>query len=538
MDFDEISPDRQDKPKLNGAFLEIPGSLLTRLTSEAFSRLAFTFTREHLENLAAVVTAESSSYNDKLTASLLLRNAVIASEGILPLCQDTGTAQIFGWKDEGIITDGDEIQALTSGIENTYTTKNLRYSTVIPDSLFEEHDPGNNLPGQILITASQNRNESGPVFRFLFCAKGGGSSNKTALFQETKGILNEKSFTGFLEKNIAGLGTSACPPYTIAVVIGGISPEQNLLALKLATAGWFSERRPGYDYRVMGTEPLRFPDWEKKVVEIAAKTGFGAQFGGQAMALSAQVLRLPRHGASCPVSIGVSCSAHRNICGYIDKTGAWIEKTEPNPLSVPGLAEAAAFSQQQNTGPVHIEVENDIQKTRKNLSAIKPGTPVILSGKILVARDAAHARWRNLLEQGQPLPGYTAKYPIIYAGPAETPEHHIIGSFGPTTAGRMDAYAEELMERGAALITLAKGNRSETWRRTCEKYGAVYLGVIGGAAALIADSYITGNELIDYPDLGMEAVRLITVKELPAFVLINGSGQDFYEELVQAAKKT
>lgn len=524
MDFDRLSSDIGS---------EITADQLSLLAEKAFERISFTFSPDHLERLAAIVHDDGNSDNDRLVASQLLENAVIASRGVYPLCQDTGTAQVFAWKDSAIHTDSDDTEALSMGIEKAYKTRNLRFSTTVADSLFEEHDPANNMPAQIQITATRSTAANASAYRLLFCAKGGGSSNKTAFIQGTKALLNEKSFSDFLRKQIPALGTAACPPYTIAVVVGGLSPEQNLLTLKLATTGYFDGDLPGWDYRVMGTVPLRIRDWEAVVLKIAAETGLGAQFGGRALASGACVLRLPRHGASCPVSIGVSCAAHRNLHGFIDRTGIYLERTESDPLSIPSVVTAIAFSRTAVTAPLPVDLDAGIPAIRASLAALTPGTPLLLTGRILVARDAAHARWKQELEKGKALPGYTVQYPIIYAGPAQTPADCVTGSFGPTTAGRMDDYADELMSRGAALITMAKGNRSEKWRKACAAWGGTYLGIIGGAAALIAERYITESTVLDYPDLGMEAVRLVSVRDLPAFVLINDQGRDFYASLTE-----
>lgn len=517
MNFRQIDTDAS-----SGTF-----SKLETLSKTAFETLSFTFTRRHLEHLASIVHDSTNSPNDRLVASFLLKNAVTAAHGILPLCQDTGTAQIFAWKDEGVLTGCDDTAALASGARKAWKDRNLRYSTTVPASLFDESDPLDNSPAQICI---QHSFPSGgnTAYRFLFCAKGGGSSNKTSFLQGTKALLNEQAFTAYLEKEIGGLGTAACPPYSIAVVVGGTSPEQNLTALKLATAGYFDQTLNGWDYRIFGAAPLRIPEWEERVISIAEKTGLGAQFGGRALAVSATVLRLPRHGASCPVSIGVSCSAHRNLHGYIDSTGVWLEETETNPLAVPGVSEAVSLSSDGTVETIRIDLAEGLEAVQKTLDGIKPGTPVRLSGRVLVARDAAHARWRAMLARNEPLPAYVPQYPILYAGPAKTPEGLATGSFGPTTAGRMDEYAEDLMSRGAAWLTIAKGNRSLQWRDACKKWKATYLGTIGGAAAIIAEKHVLDSTVLDYPELGMEAVRLVTLADLPCFVLINNRGEDFY----------
>jgi len=538
MDFDRIAASGDDMPVLEGSRLKVPRRALTLLVATAFDRLSFTFTREHLEQLARVARTETNSRQDRMVSAMLLENAVIASKNIYPLCQDTGIANVIAWKDPAIETEGSDTAALSAGIEDTYRNRNLRFSTTIPSSLFEERDPGNNMPAQILIQAADPPVDAGKAesaYRFLFCAKGGGSSNKTTLIQGTKALLNEVSFRAFLEKQIPLLGTAACPPYSIAVVVGGLSPEQNLLALKLATAGYFDRELPGWDYRVFGVRPIRDVSMENTVLDIATATGLGAQFGGKALAISARVLRLSRHGASCPVSIGVSCSAHRNLHGYIDKTGIWLESTVRNPLEVTGVAEAIAGMGCSATTAVRIDLERGMGETIKSLGNLEPGTPALVSGKILVARDAAHARWARLIADGKPLPDYATRYPVFYAGPAQTPEGCVTGSIGPTTAGRMDEYADRFMERGAALVTIAKGNRSEKWTAACAKYGGVYLGMVGGAAALIAEKYVLSSELVDYADLGMEAVRLISVRDMPVFVVTNARGKDLYAMIREGA---
>lgn len=531
MEFDKLPP--HGETLLNDTrttILEVSDTDLVRLANAAFSRISFTLTREHLDSIAAIVRNDHASRNDRLVASYMIRNACIAAEGTLPLCQDTGTAQIFAWKDTRVRSSGSDREALTRGVETVWHEKNLRYSTVVPDSFFTEHDAGTNLPPQILIQDAGIPADK-PAYRFLFCAKGGGSSNKTAFFQETKALLNPASFSAFLRREIAALGTAACPPYTIAVVAGGLSPEQNILALKLATTGFFNQRVPGFDYQVLGSLPQRDRELESLVMEIAAETGLGAQFGGTALATGAVVLRLPRHGASFPVSIGVSCSAHRNLHAMITADGIFLEKTVTDPASIPEYAEAARWYEKESGQSTSVRLDDGIPAVLASLADHEPGTPLLLNGKLILARDAAHARWKALLDRGEELPGYATRYAIMYAGPAKKPKHACSGSLGPTTAGRMDSYADDLMSRGAALVTIAKGNRSAAWTDACRKYGAVYLGLPGGVAALIADQYITSSEVLDYDDLGMEAVRLVTVKNLPAFLVTTARGEDFYRIL-------
>lgn len=552
MEFEKIIPASDLAVAQCGNELPVNGSVLAVFAEQAFKRLSFTFPQEHLESLLNVACDPASSENDRLVAVKLLENAVIAAKGTLPLCQDTGVAQVFAWKDSSVYSILNAVnrtmpftsdtEALTAGVGKAYKENNLRFSINIPSSLFDEKNSATNLPAQVDVFST---NESGePSYRFLFCAKGGGSSNKTDFTCATKALLNPQSFERFLQTKIAALGTAACPPYTIAVVIGGLSPEQNLQTLKLATTGYWDAvealNEAGGAIRwtdtVGGVRPLRCKDWEERVLQIAAETGLGAQFGGSHLAAHARVFRLPRHGASCFASIGVSCNAHRNLVGYISREGAFLQKNISNPR--PFFEKAAAYTagaDAHHGEPVKVDLSS-IEAARAKLSDYPVGQAFLFSGEILVARDAAHARWKALLESGKPLPDYTLHYPILYAGPAETPKGAVIGSFGPTTANRMDPYADDLMSRGAALITIAKGNRSELWRTACKKYGAFYLGTIGGAAALIAEKHITARKVLDYPDLGMEAVQLISVKDLPVFLITDDKGNDFYASLQKSLR--
>lgn len=585
MEFEKIIPASSLAAEQCGNGLTVDGSILAPFAEQAFKRLSFTFPEAHLESLRKVACDPAASENDRLVAVKLLENAVIAAKGVLPLCQDTGVAQIFAWKDEtvcsvlsaldGSVYFGSETEALSAGIGKAYKENNLRFSINVPSSLFDEKNSATNLPAQIDIFATHKTDRGGecnisgtggnvrangdaaasgvcdtseagssltvlPSYRFLFCAKGGGSSNKTDFTCATKALLNPQAFERFLQTKIAALGTAACPPYTIAVVIGGLSPEQNLLTLKLATTGYWDTAKMlnktagaiRWTDTVGGVRPLRCKDWEERVLRIAAETGLGAQFGGSHLAAHARVFRLPRHGASCFASIGVSCNAHRNLVGYISREGAFLQKNvaDPQPFLQAALQFHSRLTNALKAEPVHIDLCS-IDSTRAELSRYPVGQAFLFSGEILVARDAAHARWKTRLEKGESLPDYTLRYPILYAGPAETPDGAVIGSFGPTTANRMDPYADDLMGRGAALITVAKGNRSELWRIACKKYGAFYLGTIGGAAALIAEKHITARRILDYPDLGMEAVQLITVKDLPVFLITDDKGNDFYASL-------
>ena len=539
----------------DGAALSDDNARIRQVAEAAFERLSFTFTRRHLEHLISAALAPDASANDRYVCACLLKNAAVAARGVFPLCQDTGIATVFGWRNGNAIpATGDGFEALTEGIRHVYDERRLRFSTVCPATFFDEYDPKDNLPAQLALFDGRSALAPLPPFAhrapadslsLLFCAKGGGSSNKTTFVSGTKALLTPLAFGAFLREQIAAFGTSACPPYTIAVVTGGLSPEQNLLALKLATCGAYDEltyepNEHGFRDRALEAEAMR----------IAAETGYGAQFGGTRYALEAIVIRLPRHGASCPISAGVSCSAHRNLRAVVTREGFWLEKTVTMPETLPRFTEATRFADtaaaetskgsgeatsnritETSATPRRIDTDGGIPRVLAQLAGASAGERVILSGNILVARDAAHARWQKLLENGESLPDYCTRYPICYAGPARTPDGAVIGSFGPTTAGRMDGYADALMSRGAALVTLAKGNRSKRWTEACARYGAYYLGTPGGIAALIAREYITAEQVLDYADLGMEAVRLVTVRDLPAFVITTGSGEDFYEKI-------
>ncbi|HPX25334.1 MAG TPA: fumarate hydratase [Treponemataceae bacterium] len=505
--------------------LSISDAALYRLVSESFKRLSFTFTRSHIEHLIQAVLSDNASDNDRYVCASLLKNAQCASSFDLPLCQDTGIAHIFSWIPPNVLLTDNARSIISKAVSDVYRDHNLRYSTTIPLNFYDEKDPRNNLPCQTFLFNEKLNpsfsDEAEPHASFLFCAKGGGSSNKTVFIQGTKADLTEEKFDALLKEKIKALGTSACPPYTIAVVAGGLSPEQNLMTLKLATCGCI----------IQNEHSFRDEKLEQRVMEIAEKAGYGAQFGGTKAAVEAVVIRLPRHGASCPISIGVSCSAHRNLKTFITKDGLYIEKTVTELSGIEGFSQAVSFADNKIDQVMHINTSSGINKLIQEISYLKPGTRLYLSGNILVARDAAHARWKKLIEDGKDLPDYAVRYPICYAGPSRTPTGFPLGSFGPTTAGRMDSYAEILMQRNAARITLAKGNRSSTWKEGCIKYNSCYLGTIGGAAALITSEYIVSAQVIDYHDLGMEAVHLVEVKNLPVFMLINGKGEDFYEQV-------
>jgi fumarate hydratase, class I len=498
-----------------GEALSVDPKALTLLAAEAFSDLAFFLRPAFLKRIRAIIDDPRASENERFVAGALLQNAVIAAEGVLPLCQDTGSAQIVGFKGHRVLTDGRDEAALTAGIRGVYKRRNLRYSIMAPLSVFEETNTGNNLPPQIDLQAAE-----GAEYQFYFMAKCGGSSNKTALFQESKALLEEKKLEAFLAEKVRALGVAACPPYRIAVVLGGLSPEKTMKTVKLASAGFLDSlptrgRKTGLAYRDL--------EWEGRLAKIAEATGLGAQFGGRFLAHEVRFIRLPRHAGSCPVGIGVSCNADRNCRGKITKDGLFLEELEKNPARLlEGIPAGAA-----KTG-VAVNLDRPIDAVLRDLSALPVGTMVKLSGLLIVARDIAHARlWKMFKETGN-IPDYFKNHPIYYAGPAKTPREMVSGSFGPTTAQRMDGYLPEFMKAGASRITLGKGNRSPKVVEACKTYGGFFLGTIGGAAALIAEEYITKSEVIDFADLGMEAVRRIVVRDLPAFIIYDDKGGDLY----------
>lgn len=526
--------------------------VLQKMSEGAFSRLSFTFTKEHLDGVVKAALSKNASDNDKYVCACILKNAQVSSEGKFPLCQDTGIANIFGWKKKGFSTEVDEYESLSNGAKKVYDERKLRFSTSVPKNFYDEFDPKNNMPAQVTILSENASLAPTPPFvknlppksmGMIFCAKGGGSSNKTYFIQGTKAFLTKEKFTSLMKEEISHFGTSACPPYTIGIVAGGLSPEQNLLTLKLATMGAYDD---------MTYEPNEFGFRDKELEElgmkIANESGYGAQFGGSAFALNVIVIRLPRHGASCPISFGISCSAHRNLKAFATEEGFYLEKTVQNPSKeIDKYDEVVKFAETSVITPVEttnscdfdklnhrelsVSTNDGMESVLTQLKNAKPGDRILLSGKIIVARDAAHARWKKHLDETGKLPEYASKYPICYAGPARTPEGCVIGSFGPTTAGRMDVYAEMLMSRGVSLVTLAKGNRSKQWTDACKKFKAFYLGTPGGIAALIASKYILSEEVVDYEELGMEAVRLVEVSNLPCFVITDSNGNDFYEDI-------
>lgn len=493
---------------------------LELLANEATKNISFMLRPAHLEQVAAILDDPEASNNDKAVALTLLRNAEIASHGILPFCQDTGTAIVFGKKGQQVWTGGDDEVAISRGIYKTYTEENLRYSQTVPLDMFEEKNSGTNLPAQIDIYAT-----SGMEYKFLFIAKGGGSANKTFLYQETKALLNPASLEKFVTEKMISLGTAACPPYHLAIVIGGTSAEANTKIVKLASTKYLDSLPTSGN---MHGRAFRDLEWEAKCLEIARKCGIGAQFGGKYFALDVRVIRLPRHGASCPVSIGVSCSADRQAKAKITRDGIFIEKLERNPRRF--IPESM-----RNTDPTAGAVKIDLNQPMSDILAVLDKYPVTtrlaLTGTIIVARDIAHAKLKERLDAGEGLPEYVKNHPIYYAGPAKTPKGLPSGSFGPTTAGRMDSYVELFQSHGASLIMLAKGNRSQAVTDSCKKYGGFYLGSIGGPAAVLAQENIKKVELLEYPELGMEAIWKIDVVDFPAYILVDNKGNDFFKSI-------
>lgn len=498
--------------------LKVDQQALTLLAREAFDDVSFYLRTAHLEKVAAILKDPEASENDRFVALAFLKNAEIAAGRELPSCQDTGTALVVGKKGELVWTGGEDELHLSRGIYETFQNKNLRYSQLAPLTMFDEKNTGTNLPAQIDIYAAQ-----GAEYHFLFIAKGGGSANKFFLYQETKSLLNEKSLLAFLEQKLFTLGTSACPPYHIAVVIGGTSAEATLKAVKLASTGYYDQ------LPVKGNEwgqAFRDPEWEAKVFDLACGTGIGAQFGGKYLAYDVRVIRLPRHAASCPVAIGVSCGADRNIKAKITAEGVFLEELDRNPARF--LPAAATIKMQK---PVEIDLDKPMKEILKELSKYPIKTRLSLNGTLIVARDVAHAKIKEMIDQGRPMPEYFKKHPVYYAGPAKTPQGMPTGSFGPTTAGRMDVYVDEFMSHGGSMIMLAKGNRSKAVTEACKKHGGFYLGSVGGPAAILAKENILSSEIVDFEDLGMEAIRKIRVKDFPAFIVCDDKGNDFFEHL-------
>ncbi|KAL8453868.1 hypothetical protein Emag_001676 [Eimeria magna] len=501
-----------------GSILRVPASTLTALSREAFGDLAHLLRSSHLQQLRNILDDKESSTNDRAVALELLKNACIASARTLPGCQDTGTAIVVGKKGQYVFTDGRDEEALSKGAYLAYTTDNLRYSQMAPLDMYTEKNTRCNLPAQIDIAAVP-----GQEYEFLFIAKGGGSANKTFFFQQTKSLLTPEKMREFLDREIRRIGTSACPPYHLAIVIGGLSAEQTLKTVKLTSCRYLDSLPTTGDEHGRAFRDLQM---EKEVLQMTREMGIGAQFGGKYFCHDVRVVRLPRHGASLPVGIGVSCSADRQALAVINKDGVFLEELETNPTKyLPTVTDADLGI----TEPVRLNLDQPMPELLKALQQLPCKTRLSLSGPLIVARDIAHARLLERLQKEGDLPDYFKQHPIYYAGPAKTPEGRVSGSFGPTTAGRMDPYVPTFMEKGASLVTLAKGNRSSAVAEACKKYGGAYLGSIGGPAACIGERYIKKVELIEYPELGMEAVWKIEVEDFPAFVVIDTNGNDFYK---------
>lgn len=490
---------------------------LELLAQEAMNEVSFMLRTSHLQKLKNILDDPEATDNDRFVAYNLLQNAVVAVKGELPSCQDTGTAIVMAKKGENVYTGADDAEYLSKGIFNTYQNKNLRYSQIVPISMFEEKNSGSNLPAQIDIYSKK-----GSTYEFLFLAKGGGSANKTFLYQKTKSLLNDKSMDEFIREKIKDLGTSACPPYHLALVIGGTSAEANLAAVKKASAGYFDNLPTTGN---MSGQAFRDLEWEKRVHKICQESSIGAQFGGKYFAHDVRVIRLPRHAASCPVGLGVSCSADRNIKGKITKDGIFLEQLEVNPKQF--LPEIPPHMEQA----VVVDLNRPMPEILAELTKHPIKTRLILNGTLIVARDIAHAKIKELLDAGKPMPEYFKNHPIYYAGPAKTPDGMSSGSFGPTTAGRMDVYVEEFQKASGSMVMLAKGNRTNEVKDACQKYGGFYLGSIGGPAAILAQDNILKVEVVDFEELGMEAVRKITVKNFPAFIITDDKGNDFFANL-------
>jgi fumarate hydratase class I len=500
-------------------FLRVEPEALTLLTRAAMRDIAHLLRPGHLAQLAAILGDKEASANDKFVALELLKNANIAAGGVLPSCQDTGTAIVMGKKGQLVFTGGGDEEAIARGVFDVYTTANLRYSQLAPLDMYKEVNTGSNLPAQIELHATD-----GDAYKFLFMAKGGGSANKSYLYQETKALLNPDSLLKFVESKLKSLGTSACPPYHLALVVGGTSAEHTLKVAKLASARYLDTLPP--EGNKLG-RAFRDRGLEQQVLEVAQRTGIGAQFGGKYFCHDVRVIRLPRHGASCPVGLAVSCSADRQAMGKITRDGVFLEQLETDPAKY-----LPDTTHDDLTGEVvRIDLRKPMAEIRATLAKYPVKTRLSLTGPLVVARDIAHAKIKELLDGGGQMPAYLRDYMVYYAGPAKTPDGYASGSFGPTTAGRMDAYVDLFQSRGGSMVMLAKGNRSPQVTEACKKHGGFYLGSIGGPAARLAKDCITKVEVLEYPELGMEAVWKIEVVDFPAFIVVDDKGNDFFAGL-------
>ncbi|HOF10228.1 MAG TPA: fumarate hydratase [Opitutaceae bacterium] len=509
--------------------LKVSPEAIAFLSQAAMRECSFLLRPKHLKQVAAILDDPEASANDRYVALTLLKNAEVSAQGILPFCQDTGTATVVAKKGEQVWTGANDAEYISKGIYECYTKENLRYSQTAALDMYEEVNTGTNLPAQIDLYATE-----GSKYEFLFVAKGGGSANKTFLYQETKALLNPKSLEAFVAEKMKYLGTSACPPYHLAIVIGGTSAEACLKTVKLASTKYYDTLPTKGNAHGQAFRDL---EMEQKILTMAQKSGIGAQFGGKYFALDVRVVRLPRHGASCPVAIGVSCSADRNIKAKITKDGLFIEKLEQNP----GQYIPAHLRTIKEDNIVQIDLDRPMDEIRAELSKYPVTTRLSLKGTIIVARDIAHAKLKERVDSGKGLPDYFKKHPVYYAGPAKTPKGYASGSFGPTTAGRMDSYVDLFQSLGGSMVMIAKGNRSQQVTDACKKHGGFYLGSIGGPAAILAKDSITKVEVLEYPELGMEAIWKIEVKDFPAFILVDDKGNDFFvsacSHCVPGAKK-
>lgn len=501
------------------SILKVKPSGLAYLTEQAITDVSYLLRASHLKLLTKILNDSESSANDRFVALEMLKNAVISADGEFPMCQDTGTAIIMGKKGERVWTGNDDEEAISLGVFNAYQNNNLRYSQNAPLTMFEEVNTGSNLPAQIEIYATQ-----GDEYKFLFMCKGGGSANKTYLYQETKTVLCPDNLVNFMKAKMKTLGTAACPPYHLAFAVGGTSAEFNLKTVKLASAGYL-DHLPTHGSNF--GHAFRDLEMEKELLAISRSLGIGAQFGGKYFCHDIRVIRMPRHGASCPIGIGVSCSADRNIKAKITKQGIFLEQLETEP------AKYLPEIEQDEGKAISLNLDQPMAKICSALSQYPVSTRLSLTGKIIVARDIAHAKLKERLDNGDGLPDYLKNHIIYYAGPAKTPKGYASGSFGPTTAGRMDPYVPEFQKHGASLVMLAKGNRSKLVTESCKQYGGFYLGSIGGPAARLGKECITNVEILEYPELGMEAVFLITVKDFPAFIIVDDKGNDFFDGLLE-----
>jgi fumarate hydratase, class I len=500
-------------------FLQVEPEVLTELTSAAMRDIAHLLRPAHLAQLRAILDDPEASPNDKFVAGDLLKNACIAAGGVLPMCQDTGTAIVMGKRGQQVLTDGRDEEHIARGVYAAYTELNLRYSQLAPLTMWEERNTGSNLPAQIELYAAD-----GPEYKFLFMAKGGGSANKSYLYQETKAVLSPARMATFLEEKIRSLGTAACPPYHLAIVVGGTSAEYALKTAKYASARYLDALPTTGSMDAHGFRDLEL---EQQVLEITRKAGIGAQFGGKYFCHDVRVIRLPRHGASCPVAIAVSCSADRQARAKISGNGVFLEQLETDPARyLPDPTET-----ELDGDVVRVDLGRPMSEIRAELSRYPIKTRLALTGPLVVARDIAHAKINELLDAGQPMPGYLRDHAVYYAGPAKTPAGYASGSFGPTTAGRMDSYVDRFQAAGGSLVMLAKGNRSAAVTAACKQHGGFYLGSIGGAAAKLAQDCITKVEVLEYPELGMEAVWRIEVRDFPAFIVVDDKGNDFFKDV-------